>query len=121
MSEARVRRGAGGKAKTRRASPKASVTRKIAKSFPVDQARANRLAGFVFAGFLLAIGLVVLVALDIPARAERSAGAAVGRAGFVVSGYQIVGLRHMDRAPIDEVVTDQLHRAADAAGEGKAP
>ena len=86
MSGARVRRGGGAKAKTRKSSsPKASVSRRIAKTLPVNQARANRLAGFVFGGFLLAIGVVVLVALDIPAKAERSAGAAVGRAGFVVS------------------------------------
>ena len=46
---------------------------------------------------MLAIGLVVLIALDIPAKAERAAGTAVGEAGFTVSGYQIVGIRHMDR------------------------
>jgi cell division protein FtsQ len=74
-----------------------------------------------FAGFLLAIGAVVLVALDIPAKAERSAGAAIGQAGFVVSGYQIIGLNHMDRRPIDEVVTDELHRAAADANAAKAP
>ena len=121
MSGARVRRGGGAKAKTRKSGPKGSVTRRIAKNLPIDQARANRLAGFVFTGFVLAIGVVVLVALDIPAKAERSAGAAVGRAGFVVSGYQIVGLRHMDRAPIDDVVTDELRRASEAAEGAKAP
>jgi len=122
VSGSRVRRGGGAKAKTRKSSsPKASVSRRIAKTLPVNQARANRLAGFVFGGFLLAIGVVVLVALDIPAKAERSAGAAVGRAGFVVSGYQIVGLRHMDRAPIDAVVNGELHRASEAADGAKAP
>jgi cell division protein FtsQ len=64
---------------------------------------------------------VVIVALDIPAKAERSAGAAIGHAGFTVSGYQIVGLKHMDRGKIDEVVTDELHRAAEEAAESKAP
>src|SRR6185295_15692830 len=83
--------------------------------------RANKVAGLVFAAFLLAIGLVVLVALDIPAKAERMAGSAIGRAGFTVSGYQIVGLNHMDRRLIDEVVTDELKRAADEAGAAKAP
>jgi len=120
MSAAHVRRGGGARARTRKPT-KVSVPKKIVKKLPVDQARANRLARITFAGFLLAIGFVVLVALDIPAKAERSAGAAIGRAGFVVSGYQIVGLRHMDRAPIDQVVTGELHRAADAAGTAKAP
>ena len=50
---------------------------------------------------MLAIGVVVLIALDIPAKAERAAGSAVGHAGFTVSGYQIVGLNHMNRAKVD--------------------
>jgi cell division protein FtsQ len=119
MSAAHVRRGAGGRAKTRK-SAKVAVPKKIAKRLPVNQARANKLAGLVFAAFMLAIGLVVLVALDIPAKAERAAASAVGHAGFMVSGYQIVGLAHMDRAQIDEVVTDELRRAADRAGSDKA-
>lgn len=120
MSAAHVRRGGGGRTKARKSSGN-SVSKKIAKTLPVDQARANRLAGFAFTGFLLAIGLVVLVALDIPAKAERSAGTALGRAGFVVRGYQIVGLDKMDRRIVDRVVTDELSRAADQAGAGKPP
>jgi cell division protein FtsQ len=64
---------------------------------------------------------VVLVALDIPAKAERAAGSAVGDAGFTVSGYQIVGLAHMDRRVVDAVVNDELRRAADEAGSARAP
>jgi cell division protein FtsQ len=120
VSASHVRRG-NARAKPRKSGRKVSVPKKIVKRLPVDQARANRLAGMTFAGFLLAIGAVVLVALDIPAKAERSAGAAIGHAGFVVSGYQIVGLNHMDRRPIDEVVTDELHRAAADANATKAP
>jgi cell division protein FtsQ len=118
MSAAHVRRG-GGRAKSR--SPaKVAVPKKIAKRLPVNQARANKVAGLVLGAFLLAIGLVVLVALDIPAKAERVAGAAVGQAGFTVRGYQIVGLNHMSRGPVDEVVNDELHRAAERAGSSKA-
>ncbi|MGE5562524.1 MAG: cell division protein FtsQ/DivIB [Bacillota bacterium] len=120
MSAAHVRRGGGGRARTRKPA-KVTVPKKIARRLPVDQARANKVAGLVFGAFMLAIALVVLVALDIPAKAERSAAAAVGHAGFNVSGYQIVGLAHMSRAPVDEVVTDELHRAADEAGTSKAP
>jgi cell division protein FtsQ len=120
MSAAHVRRGAAARNKPRK-SARVTVPNKIAKRLPVDQARANKAAGFVFAAFMLAIGLVVIVALDIPAKAERAAAAAVGHAGFTVSGYQIVGLRHMDRRPVDEVVTDELRRAADEAGSSKAP
>ena len=120
MSAAHVRRGASARAKPRKTA-KVTVPKKIAKRLPVDQARANKVAGLVFAAFMLAIALVVLMALDIPAKAERAAAAAVGHAGFTVSGYQIVGLTHMSRAPVDEVVTDELRRAADEAGTDKAP
>ena len=120
MTAAHVRRGASARSKPRK-SPKVTVPKKIAKRLPVDQARANKLAGLVFAAFMLAIALVVVIALDIPGKAERAAAAAVGHAGFTVSGYQIVGLAHMSRAPIDTVVTEELRRAADEAGTDKAP
>ena len=120
MSAAHVRRGGAGRSKAKK-SAKVSVPKKFAKRLPVDQARANKVAGIVFGGFVLAIGAVVLVALDIPAKAERAAGTAVGHAGFTVSGYQIVGLNHMNRKLVDAVVTDELHRAADEAQSAKAP
>jgi cell division protein FtsQ len=117
---AHVRRGASARTKPRK-SAKVAMPKKVAKKLPMDQARANKVAGLVFGAFMLAVGLVVLVALDIPAKAERSAAAAVGHAGFTVSGYQIVGINHMDRAEVDEVVTDELRRAAETAGTDKAP
>jgi cell division protein FtsQ len=120
MSAAHVRRGGGGRAKTRK-SAKVAVPKKIARRLPVDQAHANKVAGLVFGAFLLAIAFVVLLALDIPAKAERAAASAVGHAGFTVSGYQIVGLNHMARAPVDAIVTDELRRAADEAQSSKAP
>jgi cell division protein FtsQ len=121
MSAAHVRRGGGSARSKPRKAAKVAVPKRIAKRLPVDQARANKLAGIVLAAFLLAIALVVLVALDIPAKAERAAGTAIGEAGFTVSGYQIVGINHMDRSLIDRVVTDELRRASDEAGTGKAP
>jgi cell division protein FtsQ len=120
MSAAHVRRGGAGHAKARKPS-KVAVPKKLAKRLPVDHARANKIAGLVFGAFVLAIGLVVLIALDIPAKAERAAGAAVGEAGFKVSGYQITGINRMNRALIDAVVTDELRRVADEAGSSKAP
>ena len=120
MSAAHVRRGSAGRSKTKK-QPKVTVPKKIAKRLPMNQARANKIAGLVFGGFVLTIGAVALVALDIPARAERAAGTAAGRAGFTVSGYQIVGINHMDRQLVDAVVTSELHRAADEANGAKAP
>lgn len=120
MSAAHVRRGGVGRAKAKRQS-NVGASKRIAKRLPVNQARANKVAGLVFAAFLLAIGIVVLIALDIPAKAERAAGTVVGKAGFKIGGYQIVGLNHMNRALVDAVVTDELKRAADQAGSAKAP
>jgi cell division protein FtsQ len=120
MSASHVRRGGAARAAPRKPA-KGTVGKKVAKRLPVSEAHASKLARFGFAVFLLAIGLVVLIALDIPAKAERAAGAAVGRAGFTVGGYQIVGLRHMDRAIVDGIVTDELNRAAESAGSRKAP
>ena len=120
MTAAHVRRGGAARARPRKAS-KVAVPKKIAKRLPVDQARVNKIAALVFGAFMLAIALVVLIALDIPAKAERVAAAAVGRAGFTVSGYQIVGINHMNRALVDAVVTDELHRAAAEADADKAP
>ena len=120
MSAAHVRRGSSARAKPKKPS-KVGVPKKIAKRIPVDQARVNKIAALVFGAFMLAIALVVIVALDIPAKAERAAGAAVGRAGFTVGGSQIVGINHMNRGLVDAVVTDELHRAAAEADADKAP
>ena len=114
MSAAHVRRGAPARPKKR--PPKPRVPKRIASKLPVNQARANRLAGWAFGAFMLAIGVVVVIALDIPSKAATSAGAAVGRAGFTVKGYQIVGLNRMDRERVDEVVAEELRRAAAAGG-----
>ncbi|HUE79289.1 MAG TPA: cell division protein FtsQ/DivIB [Sphingomicrobium sp.] len=111
MSAAHVRRGGPARPKSRKAArgPKRGAS----------HARANRLAGLAFAAFLLAIGAVVVVALDLPSKAATSAGAAIGKAGFTVNGYQIVGLNRMDRARVDEVVDDELRRASEAAGSAR--
>jgi len=114
MSAAHVRRG--GSAQSRPRKTKAASAKRAS-----NRARINKITGLVFGGFLLAIGGVTLVALDVPARAARSAGTAMGEAGFTINSYQITGLHHMARAPIDGIVTDELHRAAESAGTDKAP
>ena len=120
MSAAHVRRGGAPRAKTRKA-PQVQVPKRIARKLPVDQARANKIAGLAFLSFLLAIAAVALIALDIPAKAMTSAGADLGRAGFAVNGYQITGIRNMKRELVDEVVAGELRRAADEAGSSKPP
>ena len=84
MSAAHVRRGGSGPSRSRARARNVSVPKKIAKRLPVDQKRANKVAGLFLTAFLLTIGVVVLIALDIPAKAERAAGSAIGKAGFTV-------------------------------------
>ena len=67
MSAAHVRRGGAARGQPRK-SRKVAVPKKIASRLPVSQASANKVAGLAFAGFLLVIGLFVLIALDIPAQ-----------------------------------------------------
>jgi cell division protein FtsQ len=89
------------------------------KKSSLSNARANKLAAFGFTGFLVLMVGAAAIALDLPAKAALSAGEAVGSAGFRVDGYQIVGLRHMDRKHIDAVVIDELRRAAAPEGVAK--
>jgi cell division protein FtsQ len=106
---ARMRRGSG--AKKRKAAPRSAQK--------LNGARVNRLAAFGFTGFLVLMAGAAAIALDIPAKAALQAGEAIGHAGFRVDGYQIVGIRHMDRKLIDAVVVDELRKAAAEAGETK--
>lgn len=94
----------------------------LARALPAPQRSATGLARWAFLLFALALAAVALVALDIPAKAARAAGTAAGEAGFAVHGYQIVGLRRMDRGLVDDVVTAELQRAAEeSAAAGKPP
>jgi cell division protein FtsQ len=116
MSAAHVRRGNSAQNRSRKPKSASNAGKRAS-----NRSRINKITGLAFGGFIIAIGVVTLVALDVPARAARSAGAAMGEAGFTINSYQITGLHHMTRAPIDGVVTDELHRAAESAGTDKAP
>ena len=96
----------------RKTSARKGATKTPAKKRTVDQGRANKLAAFGFTGFVVLMAGAAAIALDIPAKAMTSAGQAIGEAGFKVDGYQIVGLKHMDRKLVDAVVVDELRRAA---------
>ena len=101
MSAARVRRGPAPrsrKPKSRAASSKTGV-------------RVTRLAAIAFGLFVALIAAVVLVALDVPARAMTTAGEAIGRAGFTVKRVDVVGIRNMDSAPVYRMALDQTSMA----------
>ena len=96
-----------------------SKRKSASRAKTLSSARANKLAAFGFTGFLVLMAGAAAIALDLPAKAAFSAGEAVGSAGFRVDGYQIVGLKQMDRKLVDAVVIDELRRAAAIAGETK--
>lgn len=108
MSAARVRRGASARA---RKPARVTVPKKIAKKLPVDQARANRLAGLAFGTFVALIAAAVVIALDLPAKAMTQAGEALGRAGFEVRRVDIKGLKRMDAAPVYAIAAGQKSMA----------
>jgi cell division protein FtsQ len=67
------------------------------------------------------MAVVAVIALELPAKAGRAIGSATGEAGFAVDGYQIVGLKRMDRRIVDEIVTDELHRAEQLSSTSAKP
>ncbi len=103
----------------RRGTATKSKRKSASKAKTLSSARANKLAAFGFTGFLVLMAGAAAIALDLPAKAAFSAGEAVGSAGFRVDGYQIVGLKQMDRKLVDAVVIDELRRAAARAGKTK--
>jgi cell division protein FtsQ len=107
-------------ARNRRA-PSKSVPRRIAARLPGQHGHANRIAGYAFGLFVVVIVAVAAFALDLPAKVGNAIGDGLGRAGFAVDGYQIVGLNKMKRSLVDAVVTDELHRAAEAGSAGAKP
>ena len=104
-------KGRSGASRSKPKGPRVTVPKRIAKKLPVDQGRANRLAGLAFTAFLLAIGIVVLIALDIPSKAATSAGEAVGRAGFTVKRVDVKGIQRMDSKPVYRIALDQQSMA----------
>ena len=105
MSAAHVRRGASGR--SRKAGSRVSVPKKLAAKLPVKQAEANRLAGWAFGLFVVAIAGVALVALDVPNKLAFAAGEVVGDAGFRVKRVDIQGIRRMDPRPVYDIALDQ--------------
>ena len=83
----------------------------MSKNRPANETRVTRLAAVAFGLFLALIGAVVLVALDVPARAMTAAGEAIGRAGFTVKRVDVVGIRNMDSAPVYQIALDQRSMA----------
>ena len=105
MGAEHVKRGGG--TRGRKPGPRVAVPRKLAKKLAVEQQQANRLATWAFCLFALAIAIVALVALDVPAKVGVAAGEVVGDAGFRVRSVAVQGTRRMDPKPIYRIALDQ--------------
>ena len=105
MSAAHVRRGASGR--SRKTSSRGSGGKKLPANLPVKQVQANRLAGWAFGLFVVAIAGVALAALVVPGKVALAAGEAVGNAGFRVKSVDIQGIRRMDPRPVYDIALDQ--------------
>ena len=110
MNAQTIRRPAAAKGRGKAAPRKAP--KRAASPWPEG---SGKLARYAFLALVAAMLIVALIALDLPGKALRATGAATGEAGFKVAGYQIVGLKNMDRRKVDAVVTDELRRAAEEA------
>lgn len=107
MNAQTVRRGGTGARKgSRKPARQAAVSAQAKRQI-------GKLAGWGIGLFVTALLVGVGFALDLPAKIGHAAGEATGAAGFSVAGYQIVGLKRMDRRIVDEIVTGELHRAAE--------
>ena len=107
MSSAHVRRGASSRARSRKGGSRVSVPKKLAAKLPVKEAQANKLAGWAFGLFALAVTGAAAVALDVPAKVGIAAGEAVGDAGFRVRSVDVQGIKRMDPRPVYEIALDQ--------------
>ena len=105
MSASRVRRGGAARART------AATAKRMPKRAPGAERRVTRMAAIAFGLFMALIAAVVLVALDVPARAMTAAGEAIGRAGFTVKRVEVVGIRNMESAPVYRIALDQRSMA----------
>ena len=102
-----------------RKSPRVAVPRKIAARLAVEQAEANRLATWAFGLFVLAILIVAMFALELPAKLGRAAGEAVGDAGFRVRSVSVQGTHRMNPGPVYRIALDSRTTAlplVDVAG-----
>jgi len=103
-----VRRGSGGR--SRKPVKRGGAPRRIANA-ALKPAGASRLARGVFLAFLLAIGVVVAIALEIPSKLGDEAGEAVGRAGFTVKRVDVQGIHRMNGMPVYQIAFDQKSMA----------
>ncbi|MEA3050255.1 MAG: cell division protein FtsQ [Sphingomonadales bacterium] len=106
---AKAARGTGPRPKTKGSRKPQGRGRAAAPPSPLGEA-VRRVSGRIFTFLLFAVFLAALWMLRVPQAVGMSLAEAAGDAGFSVKGYEIKGLTHMPRRPVDEVVKDELDR-----------
>ncbi len=111
MGTARVKRGASSRPRPRKSGARVAVPKKLAAKLPVQQESANRVARWAFGLFVAAIGVVSVIALELPAKAWTSFGEAMGDAGFRVQRVDVTGVKNMDSKPVYDIAFNQQSTA----------
>jgi cell division protein FtsQ len=76
-------------------------------ALPVSAEAIRRVSLWILVGMLIALGIAVAAALQLPQAAGTAIGEAVGEAGFAVKRVEIKGLNRMQRLPVYAVALDQ--------------
>ncbi len=112
---AKIARGSQGrsKPKPKRSSKSAKKAPQSAllEALPLPAETVRRVSWWIFVGMLIAIGIAVAAALQVPQIIGGAAGEAVGQAGFAVKRVEIKGLNRMQRLPVYAVALDQTSMA----------
>ena len=93
----------------RKKQPVRKVSRmdRLVAALPVSETTLRRAATWTITGGVVAIALVVAGVMGVPGMVGTALGEGAGRAGFRVTGVEIVGQHHMDSNTIRAVALDQ--------------
>lgn len=93
----------------RKKQPVRKVSRmdRLVAALPVSEATLRRAATWAITGGVVVVGLVVATAIGVPGMLGTALGEGAGRAGFRVTGVEIVGQQHMDSNTIRAIAFDQ--------------
>jgi cell division protein FtsQ len=94
-----------GKAKTARRS--SAPPPRALDALPLPAETVRRVSWYILIAMLLALGVAVASALQVPQLIGTAAGQAVGDAGFAVKKVEIKGLSRMEQLPVYSVALDQ--------------
>jgi cell division protein FtsQ len=93
----------------RRKQPVKKVSRidRMVTALPVSDATLRRIVTWTVTGGMLTVAVIVATAIGVPGMIGTALGEGTGRAGFRVTGVEIVGQHHMDSNTIRAIALDQ--------------